>query len=99
MTTVPLFMVRRSHGPQWNPTAPLEEQIRWHDHAEFMDRLYEEGFALLVGPLEGSDDAMLIVRARDEGEIEDRLRDDPWTGPMLNTTEIRRWTLRLGSLA
>ena len=95
---MPIFMVRRRHGPDWNASAPLEEQARWREHAEFIDRLYDEGFALLVGPLEGSDDAMIIVRARDEEEIENRLRDDPWSGSLLDTTEIRCWTLRLGSL-
>jgi uncharacterized protein YciI len=93
------FMVLRSRGPVWDDSKPLQAQSDWAAHAAFMDALYEEGFAALVGPLEGTRDALLILRASGESEIVERLAADPWTASgLLVTTRISPWQLRLGSL-
>jgi len=64
-----------------------------------MDALFAERFAALVGPLEGTRDALLILRASSASEIVERLAADPWTGNgLLITTQISPWQLRLGSL-
>jgi uncharacterized protein YciI len=64
-----------------------------------MNALYAEGFALLVGPVEGMHKALLIVQAEDGEEVQSRLAADPWTrNGLLQTTEVGPWTLRLGSL-
>jgi uncharacterized protein YciI len=94
-----VFAVIRTRGLDWNASAPLEGQQQWKEHAVFMDALYANGFAVLVGPLEGTPDALLILRANSPEEIEARLKDDPWTiNGLLRTTRIAPWTLRLGSL-
>jgi hypothetical protein len=93
-----LFAVIRSRGPSWDASSPLEGQRDWRAHAEFMDGLEVAGFALLVGPLEGTQDALLVVRATDEAEVRSRLREDPWREDMLRTTLVAPWTLRIGSL-
>ena len=94
-----LFAVFRARGPAWDASRPLEEQLRWREHADFMDGLEAEGFVVLGGPLEGASEALLIIRARDEAEIQNRLAADPWSGSdQLRTTRIHPWTLRLGSL-
>jgi hypothetical protein len=54
------FAVVRSRGPAWDDTKPLEGQKDWTAHAEFMDALFDRRFAVLVGPLEGTRDALLI---------------------------------------
>lgn len=92
-----LFVVVRSHGPAWDRIRPLDEQAGWRGHAEFMDVLEAEGVVVLAGPLEGTDDAMLVMRAADEEEIRNRLSSDPWEGHMLRSSRIARWTLRIGS--
>lgn len=46
-----LFAVILTHGPEWQPSRPLEEQEAWDAHAAFMDSLDAEGFVLLAGPL------------------------------------------------
>jgi uncharacterized protein YciI len=92
-----LFAVIRRRTAAWDMSRPMEEQNGWRAHADYMDALYEEGFFALVGPLEGSRDVLLIVRARDAEEIERRLGDDPWSSGLLETTRIAPWTLRLGS--
>lgn len=94
-----LFAVIRTRGPGWDASRSLEEQQEWPEHAAFMDGLEAEGFVLLAGPLEGTSDALLVVRAQDEGEIHSRLAADPWSrSGLLRTTQTARWTLRLGSL-
>jgi uncharacterized protein YciI len=93
------FVVVRSHGSAWNPAVALEAQAGWTAHAAFMDALYEDGFAALVGPLEGTDTALLVVRADDAEDARRRLEADPWTASdHLRTTSVTPWTLRLGSL-
>ncbi len=94
-----VFFVLRSRGPAWDDSKPLEGQAEWPAHAAFMDALFDEGFAALVGPLEGTRDALLILRASSAPGIEARLASDPWTiNGLLVTRQISPWQLRLGSL-
>jgi len=90
-----LFAVLRAHGPAWKQSQPLEAQEGWLAHACFMDEMAAEGFIVLGGPL-GADDALLIIRAKDEGEVRARLRADPWGEEMLKLSWIAPWTIRLG---
>ncbi len=93
------FVVLRSRGPAWDDSKPLEAQSDWAAHAAFMDALYEQGFAALVGPLEGTRDALLILRASSTSEIIERLASDPWTTDgLLVTKQISPWQLRLSTL-
>jgi uncharacterized protein YciI len=94
-----VFAVVRSRGPAWDDSKPLEGQAEWPAHAAFMDALFEQRFAALVGPLEGTRDALLIIRASSPSEVVDRLGQDPWTtSGLLTTKQISPWQLRLGSL-
>ena len=95
-----LFAVIRMRGGGWQQWVPLEQQRGWKAHAEFMDGLHEEGFVALGGPLEGTPDVLLIVRANDEDEIVERLAADPWSeADMLRIGRIAPWTVRLGELS
>jgi uncharacterized protein YciI len=97
--TQSLFAVTRRRGPRWNDAEPLEGQEGWRAHADFMNALVADGFVLLGGPLLGTRDALLIVRATDQQEIEMRLAPDPWTlNELLCTGSLSPWQLRLGSL-
>lgn len=94
-----VFVVVRSRGAAWDDSKPLEGQVDWPAHAAFMDGLYDEGFVVLVGPLEDTRDALLVVRASSAAEIVARLASDPWsTNGLLTTKQISPWQLRLGSL-
>src|SRR5262245_65389558 len=93
------FVVLRSRGPAWDDSKPLEAQAGWAAHAAFMDALFEQRFAALVGPLVGTRDALLILRASSAAEIEERLASDPWTtNGLLVTKQISPWQIRLGTL-
>jgi uncharacterized protein YciI len=95
-----LFAVIRTRGDAWNHSVRLEEQPGWDEHAAFMNGLQREGFIAIGGPLEGTTDVLLIMRAASPDKIVKRLQDDPWTrSGLLRLGRISEWTLRLGSLA
>ena len=95
-----LFAVLRSRGPAFDSAQPLEQQQGWSDHAAFMNGLVSEGFVVIGGPLEGTSEVLLIVRARDESEARSRLAEDPWSRrDLLRLERVAPWTLRLGSLS
>ncbi len=94
-----LFAVTEIRGGPWDWSQPLGGQTGWRAHAAFMDRLVEERFVLLGGPLQDEREVLLIVRAEDEAEILSRLGPDPWIASgHLRLGAVRRWTLRLGAL-
>lgn len=94
-----LFVVIRTRGAAWQDAQPLEAQPDWASHASFMNSLAEEGFVILGGPLQGTADVLLVVRARTPDEVRSRLAEDPWAGAdLLSISRVAPWTLRLGSL-
>jgi uncharacterized protein YciI len=94
-----LFAVIRTRGAAWEPSRPLEQQPEWEPHRVFMNSLVADGFVVLGGPLEGTPDVLLIVRARSADEVANRLAEDPWTASgLLRISRITPWRLRLGSL-
>lgn len=94
-----LFAVTRTRGPGWRLERGLQEQEDWAGHAKFMNGLKADGFVLLGGPLEGTPDVLLIIRAESAEEIRSRLAADSWSrSGLLRITQIVPWTLRLGKL-
>jgi hypothetical protein len=94
-----LFAVLSTRGDAWQSSLPLENQDGWDAHAAFMNALHADGFVLLGGPLDGTPDVLLIVRASGPDQIVDRLQGDPWISlDLLRISRITPWTLRLGSL-
>jgi hypothetical protein len=64
-----------------------------------MNSLAQEGVVVLGGPLEGTSDVLLVIRAKTPDEARARLAEDPWAGKdLLRITRVAPWTLRLGSL-
>ena len=95
-----LFAVIRTRGPAWQDSRPLEGQADWAGHASFMNALAKEGFVILGGPLEGTSDVLLILRATTPDEVRSRLAEDPWASKgLLRVSRVAPWTLRLGALA
>jgi len=98
--TATLFAVMRTRGPAWNDAVPMEQQVDWRRHADFMNALHADGVALLAGPLGGARDVLLIFRAESEAEVEARLAGDCWSVKgLLRTLWLKPWELRLGSLS
>ena len=93
---MPVFAVTRVKGPSWDPERQRREQQGWTRHAVFMDRLVDEGFVLLGGPVGDGEEVLLAVEAVDEGEIRSRLGADPWEpAGLLRTGRIQAWALWL----
>ena len=92
-----LFAVIRTRGPKWDWGRALREQALWHEHAVDVDGLEEAGLLQLAGPLDGTDDVLLICRGESAEVIEARLAEDPWTpADMLHTTRIMPWNMLVG---
>jgi uncharacterized protein len=91
------FLVERAKGPRWDHSRLRREQDGWDEHAAFMDRLADEGFVVMGGPVGEGDgeEALLVVDADSEAEIRARLADDPWGEEMLATASIRPWSVLL----
>ena len=89
-----LVILRRS-GPRYNHSLPLEEQSGWDAHAAFMDRLVDEGFIVLGGPLADEVRTAHAVEAESEEAIRATLARDPWSGTHLEVDSIEPWTIRL----
>jgi len=93
-----LFAVRRTRGACWDAARPLEQQEDWAAHAAFMNGLAAEGFVVLGGPLEGTAEVLLIVRAPDADTVRSRLGEDCWARQdLLRVLSVVPWSLRLGA--
>lgn len=94
---MPVFVLTRERGPNWDSSRGLREQDAWDEHAAFMEGLAREGFVFLGGPL-GGDHVMHVIVADGEEQIRERLAADPWE-PMglLRNVSIERWHILLGT--
>jgi uncharacterized protein YciI len=64
-----------------------------------MDRLVDEGFIVLGGPLEDEREVLHVVRAESKEAIHARLAEDNWTrNGMLETVSVEGWTILLDGL-
>jgi uncharacterized protein YciI len=95
---VPTFAVTLENGPSWDYSRGRREQERWHEHAAFMDRLVDDGFVVIGGPLGDVDGkrTMHAVEAADEAAVRARFAEDPWA-PMrlLRIVSVEPWTIWL----
>lgn len=91
-----LWAVRRRRGGPWDWSRDLREQDGFDKHAQIMDRMVEDGFILLGGPLEGDREVLHVIDAPSETAIHARLAEDNWTqNGMLETVSVERWTILL----
>ena len=92
------FAVRLVHGPGWDPSRQIRDQEGWAGHAAFMDRLADDGFIILGGPVGDGEQTLHAVEAADENEIRARLAADPWAAAgLLQIGTIEPWALWLDS--
>jgi hypothetical protein len=76
-----LFAVIRSYGGAWQASQPIAGQVAWDSHASFMNALEKKGFIVLGGPLEGTSEVLLVVRAERPTKSSSSSRpilDRPW---------------------
>ena len=93
-----VFIAISSAGPNRDRSKHTREQPFWDEHASFIDQLVAEGFILMGGPLvderELPHGALLIVNAKDENEVREKLKDDPWFEKgILKLETVKRWQI------
>ena len=92
------FIAISSAGPNSDSAKGTRQQPFWDLHAEFIDRLVDEGFILMGGPLVDQagmpHGALLIVKAKDENEVREKLEKDPWfIRGILKLESVKRWEI------
>jgi len=92
------FVVISSVGPNRDSSKGTREQPFWDEHAAFIDRLVDEGCILMGGPLVDETGmphgALLIVKAEDENEVKEKLKNDPWfMRGILKLESVMRWEI------
>ena len=92
------FVAISSVGPNRDPSKGVREQPFWDEHAAFIDRLVDEGFILMGGPLLDENglphSALLIVNAENENEVKEKLTRDPWfERGILKLQSVTRWEI------
>ena len=60
-----------------------------------MDRLVDDAFVMLGGPLADEQRVVLVVEATSEPEVRDVLARDPWATSHLVVESVDAWTIRL----
>lgn len=88
------FAVLYSYGPAEAQAAHRPA------HRRFLAGLLEQGRLLVSGPFtDGSDQALLILRAESEEEVAQLLDEDPMrTGGVVTERRIHRWNPVLGTV-
>jgi uncharacterized protein YciI len=88
------FVAISSAGPNRDFSKGTREQPFWDEHAKFIDQLVDDGFILMGGPLVDGGGALLIVKADDENEVREKLKDDPWAERgILKLESVKRWEI------
>ncbi len=88
------FLAISAAGPNRDFAKGTREQPFWDEHAKFIDQLVDEGFILMGGPLVDEGGALLILNAKDENEVREKLKDDPWTTHgILKLESVKRWEI------
>ncbi|MFL6543729.1 MAG: YciI family protein [Candidatus Udaeobacter sp.] len=88
------FLAISSAGPNRDFSKGTREQPRWDEHAAFIDQLVDAGFILMGGPLVDEGGSLLIVNAKDENEVREKLKNDPWAEHgILKLESVRRWEI------
>jgi uncharacterized protein YciI len=94
------FAVRLVHGPGWDLTRQIRDQDGWDTHSSFMDRLVDQGFIILGGPVGNGMQTLHVVEAADEDDVRTRLAEDPWASArLLEIGTIEPWKLWLDGRA
>ena len=93
---MPMFhvVVTRS-GPDYDPALPMDRQPLWPEHASFMNRLVDDGFIVLGGPLGDEHRVVHAVEADSAEEVRATFARDPWSETHVRLDVVEPWTIVL----
>ena len=88
------FVAISSAGANRDLSKGTREQPLWDEHAAFIDKLVDDGFILMGGPLVDEGGSLLIFNAEDENEVREKLKNDPWfERGILKLESVKRWQI------
>jgi uncharacterized protein YciI len=88
------FLAFSSAGRNRDFSKGTREQPFWDEHAAFIDQLVADGFILMGGPLVDEGGSLLIFNAKDENEVREKLKNDPWMQHgILRLESVKRWQI------
>lgn len=88
------FVILSAAGSHRDLSKETRAQPFWDEHAAFIDRLVDDGFILLGGPLVEEGGALLVVKARDADDVRARMKHDPWyEHGILKLESVKRWEI------
>ena len=89
-----IFAAISSAGPNRDSSKGTREQPFWNEHAAFIDKLVDDGFIFMGGPLVDEGGSLLIFNAEDENEVREKLKNDPWARHgILKLGSVKRWEI------
>ena len=90
------FVILWAPGAAWTAGKTVREQAYWDEHAEFIDRLFENGTVVLGGPFSDGSGSLVIVEAEDIDEVSNLFAKDPFVvHQIFALRSLKQWQLFL----
>jgi uncharacterized protein len=90
------FVILWAPGAAWTAGKTVREQAYWDEHAEFMDRLFENGTVIMGGPFSDGTGSLVIVEAEEMNEVSSLFANDPFVVHQIFTLRsLKQWQLFL----
>ena len=90
------FIILWDPGAAWTPGKTVREQAYWDEHAEFMDRLFENGTVIMGGPFSDGTGSLVIVEGDDMNEVSTLFAKDPFVvHQIFALRSLKQWQLFL----
>jgi uncharacterized protein len=90
------FVILWAPGAAWTAGKTVREQAYWDEHAEFMDRLFENGTVIMGGPFSDGTGSLVIVEAEEMNEVSSLFANDPFVVQQIFTLRsLKQWQLFL----
>ena len=90
------FVILWAPGAAWTAGKSVREQAYWDEHAEFMDRLFEDGTVILGGPFSDGTGSLVIAEAEDLDEVSTLFAKDPFlVHQIFALRSLKQWQLFL----
>jgi len=90
------FVILWAPGAAWAAGKTVREQAYWDEHAEFMDRLFEEGTVIMGGPFSDGTGSLVIVEAENIDEVATLFANDPFVvQEIFALRSLKQWQLFL----
>jgi uncharacterized protein len=90
------FVILWAPGAAWAAGKTVREQAYWDEHAEFMDRLFENGTVILGGPFSDGSGSLVIVEAEEMSEVATLIANDPFVvHEIFALRSLKQWQLFL----